>query len=173
MGQGRGMRRREVLAAGAAVAAAGPAAAQTPPTPGLEFALEVIAELAPSITPGATPYGRRNLIPITGGSFEGPRIKGKVLPGGGDWQLQRADGTATLDADYMIQADDGALIHVHNHGVLSGLGGPPDKVYLRCAPVFEAPIGPHGWLNQSVFVSTVTPVGQPPTAVRVRVYRVT
>ena len=170
----RGVLRRELLAAAAATAVAAPAAAQTqPPTPGLEFALEAVAELGAPLTPGATPYGRRNLIPITGGRFEGPRIRGKVIPGGGDWQLTRNDGTATLDADYMIQADDGTLIHVHNHGVLSGLGGDPSQVYLRTNPVFEAPIGPHDWLNKALFVGTVTPVGQPPTAVRVRVYRVT
>ncbi len=62
---------------------------------------------------------------------------------------------------------------MHNHGVLSGLGGDPSKVYLRTNPVFEAPIGPHDWLNKAMFVGTVTPVGQPPTAVRVRVYKVT
>lgn len=127
-------------------------------------------ELAPAQTPGATPYGGRNRIPITGGTFEGPRIKGKVLSGGADWQLNRADGCMTLEADYMIQADDGALIHVHNCGVLSGKPGAPD-FYLRTTPVFEAPIGRHDWLNKAVFVGTVE--GAPGGAVCIRVFKVT
>lgn len=166
--------RRAVLAA-AAGAPAVPAAAQSraAPEPGLQFVFEITAELAPAIRPGPTPYGRRNLIPITGGSFEGPQIRGKVLPGGGDWQLVRADGVVNVVADYFIQADDGAVIQVHNAGVISGIGGAPAAVYFRTSPRFEAPIGPHDWLNKSVFVSTVSPVGSPPTAVRIRVYKVT
>jgi hypothetical protein len=157
-----------VLAAGAL---AGAAAAAEPDTPGVAFVFEALVTIGKAETPGPTPFGTRNRIPITGGSFEGPAIKGKVLPGGADWQLIRADGAVTLEADYMIQADDGTLIHVHNHAVVSDKPGRPD-FYLRCAPVFEAPIGPHDWLNKAIFVGTVNvvPGGD---AVRVRVYKVT
>lgn len=168
--------RRAILTGTIAAAMAGSsrrAQAASRPVPGTEFVFEAIVELAPAQTPGATPLGGRTRIPITGGTFEGPRIKGKVLSGGADWQLRRADGTLVLEADYMIQADDGALIHVYNRGVISGTPGTPD-FYLRTTPIFEAPIGPHDWLNKAVFVGTVesTP-GKTGNAVSVRVFKVT
>jgi hypothetical protein len=158
-------RRAAVTSALAAGLLAANARAAEPETPGIAFAFEAYVTIGAAQTPGPTPFGGRNRIPITGGHFEGPTIKGKVLPGGADWQLIRSDGAVTLEADYMIEADDGALIHVHNHAVVSG-------PYLRCAPVFEAPIGKHDWLNKAIFVGTVTvePKGD---AVRVRVYKVT
>lgn len=159
-----------VAGTASAVLAGGTAAAH--PTPGVEFAFEAIVEIGPAQKVGTTPYGERNRIPITGGTFEGPRIKGVVLPGGADWQLVRKDGSMTLDADYMIQADDNALIHVHNRGVISGTVGTSD-FYLRTAPIFEAPVGRHDWLNKAVFVGTVEPVtGRAVPAVCVRVFRV-
>lgn len=145
------------------------ARAETPhPLPGIEFVLEATVEIGPLQAPGATPYGQRFRIPITGGHFEGPRIKGSVLPGGADWQLRRADGSTTFDADYMIQAYDGTLIHVHNRAIAVGA---PD-FYLRTAPVFEAPIGPHDWLNKAIFVGTVE-VLPGNKAVCIRVFKVT
>lgn len=153
-----------------AMAKAEPKAASPHPVPGVEFVFEALVEIAPAQLPGATPMGGRSRVPITGGTFEGPRIKGKVLPGGADWQLRRADGTLTLDADYMIEADDGTLIHVLNHGIASGVPGTATE-YLRTTPSFEAPIGPHDWLNKAVFVGTVELA--PNGAVRIRVFRVT
>jgi hypothetical protein len=160
-----GISRRAIMAGIVVAGACGTAHAAEPPTPGVEFAFEATVSIGAAQTPGPTPFGGRNRIPITGGHFEGPSIKGKVLPGGADWQLIRNDGTVILEADYMIQADDGALIHVHNHAVVA-------DPYLRCAPVFEAPIGKHDWLNKALFIGTVTvePKGD---AVRVRVYKVT
>jgi len=169
--------RRSMLAAavvtGAAVVSAGRAQADIHPTPGVEFALELLVELAPPQEVGATPYGVRTRIPIVGGTFVGPRIKGKVVSGGADWQLHRADGSTVIEADYMIQADDGTLININNRGIVSGKPGSPD-MYLRTTPVFEAPIGPHDWMNKAVFVGTVegVPNRASPT-VCVRVFKVT
>jgi len=170
--------RRGLLgAAGLSMAAAVTARAadlSADPQPGTEFVFEEFCALDAGFHIGATPFGQRNRIGITGGHFEGARLQGKVLPGGADWQLIRADGVIAIEADYMIQANDGALIHVLNRGVIridEKNAAPP---YVRTAPVFEAPIGPHDWLNKSLFVGTVTPMpeGQAP-AVRVRIFRVT
>ena len=156
---------RRSLVAAALATGLGIPAARAAEVPALAFAFEAFVTIGAAQTPGPTPFGGRNRIPITGGHFEGPAIKGTVLPGGADWQLIRNDGAVNLEADYMLQADDGTLIHVHNHAVAVG-------AYLRCAPVFEAPIGKHDWLNKAIFVGTVTvePDGK---AVRVRVYKVT
>ncbi len=171
--------RRAVLAAAPALALAAESAARADPpagpTPGVEFALEAIVTLAAAQTPGVTPYGKRNRVPITGGTFRGPRISGKVLSGGADWQLTRADGVTAIEADYMIQADDGALIHVYNKGmIVPPPAGGPGVPYFRTTPVFEAPIGPHDWLNKAVFVGTADiATGQPGPVVRIRAFRVT
>lgn len=142
------------------------AAAASSDEPGLEFAYEAIVTLEAATPVGETPRGRRNRIPITGGAFEGPTIKGVVLPGGMDWQLIRPDGFVEVYADYMMQADDGTLIHVVNTGVLSNR-------YRRTTPAFEVPNGPHEWLNQAVFVGTLgLAEGLDVPAVRIRAYKV-
>lgn len=136
----------------------------------LEFAYEAIVTLAAGTPVGKTPYGTRNRIPITGGTFEGPRIRGKVLPGGMDWQLARPDRMLDVYADYMMQADDGTLIHVINKGLISL---DPARPYVRTIPWLEVAEGPHDWLNQSLFTGTI---GAPPSdrgsAVRITVYRI-
>lgn len=165
------------LAGVAAVALTGfgavPAAAQEPPEPGLEFVLEEIVKLAPATEVGETPRGKRRIIPITGGHFEGPGIKGEVLPGGWDWQLDRPDGCTEVEADYFLKTDDGVTINVLNKGLICfpKEGGPPAAV--RTHGVFEAPLGKYDWLNRQAFVGTLgmAPPSEGP-AVRIRFYRV-
>ena len=157
------------LAAGVAGGAA-PALAQDAPT--LEFVFEEIVTLGEVTVPGDTAQGGRIIIPITGGTFEGPDIKGIVVPGGWDYQLRRADGCNEVKADYFLQTDDGVVINVVNTGVICpGEGGsrPP----VRTHPVFEAPRGKYEWLSQNAFVGTLELA--PPEAgpvVRIRFYRV-
>ena len=78
--------------------------------------MHVKVTLEPVRDLGDTPLGRRRIIGITGGSFAGARLSGRVLPGGADWQLIRADGVAFLDARYTLETADGALIYVNNKG---------------------------------------------------------
>jgi hypothetical protein len=151
--------------------------------PRTEFVFEAYVTLLAPVEVGPSAYGNRRAIPITGGTFEGPRIKGKVLPGGADWQLERADGGRVIEALYMLETDDGAHIVVHNKGlsILTSEGrkkqaaGQPltaaDR-YLRTVPAFEAPVGPYDWLNQSIFIGTLTSPPGGERAVYVRVFRV-
>ena len=85
--------------------------------------------LAPPQELGETPLGRRRVIPITGGSFRGEKLAGRVLPGGADWQLIRSDGVAELDARYTLETSDGALIYVNNFGYRHG----PAEILQRLA----------------------------------------
>ena len=101
---------------------------------------------------GDTPLGRRQRMPITGGTFKGEKLAGRVLPGA-DWQLVRADGTVTINAEYMIETDDKVQIHVHNVGIVRLPKKDGDKFYMWAAPTFEAPDGPYGWLNNVQAVS--------------------
>ncbi|MGK2909761.1 MAG: DUF3237 domain-containing protein [Sphingobium sp.] len=171
--------RRNVLTAIAStvvVSGAGPLKAVAPvDEPGLAFVYEAIATLKPTVEIGTTSRGIRRRIDITGGQFAGPRIRGTILPGGADWQLQRGDGWTEIEADYMMQADDGTLIHVRNVGLTHSRVTGVVHRYLRTVPSFEVPVGPHDWLNKGIFVGTLGPPPEdtPMPAVRIRVYRVT
>ena len=121
--------------------------------------------LAPAQELGETPQGRRRVIPILGGRFEGERLSGRVLPGGADWQVIRADDVAQLDARYMLETNDGALVYVRNEGLRHG---PPEVIqklsrgetvdpasyYMRTVPHFETSDGRYGWLNRLVCIAT-------------------
>ena len=114
---------------------------------------------------GAVPHGTRTTVPITGGHFEGPRLRGKVLPGGGDWTLLRADGVLELDLRVTLETDDGALIHMASFGLRHG---PPEVIaalargetvapvrsYFRTYPRFETAHAKYAFLNRLVAVST-------------------
>ncbi len=114
---------------------------------------------------GDTPLGRRRIIGITGGAFSGARLSGRVLPGGADWQLIRADGVAWLDARYTLQTGDGALIYVNNRGyrhgpkevlerLARGEDVDPALYYMRTTPWFETAAPAYAWLNRIVCVGT-------------------
>lgn len=144
-----------------AVLAATPVAAQDAPPPpatepGLELLYRSVVKLEPATEVGATARGTRRIIPIVGGTFEGPRIRGEILPMGWDWQLDRADGCTELVADYFLRTDDGVIINVVNTGVICRPGSdgtPPQPV--RTTPVFEAPLGQYQWLGQGAYVGTL------------------
>ena len=125
----------------------------------LEVTLEPIRDL------GDTPLGRRRIIGITGGKFSGPRLQGRILPGGADWQLIRSDGVADLDARYTLETEDGALIYVRNRGLRHGpaevlkklsLGQDvdPSLYYMRTTPSFETGDARYSWLNRMVCVAS-------------------
>ena len=82
-------------------------------TPQLEFALQLKVTLGDSYDVGETQHGQRIVIPITGGTFEGPAIKGTIINGGADYQLaNKSLGRTELEAIYSIKTDDGVYIHV-------------------------------------------------------------
>ena len=123
--------------------------------PQLEFALQLKVTLGQAFSIENTQHGRRTVIPITGGTFEGPGIKGTIINGGADYQLANAQGRTELEAIYCIKTDDGVYIHVRNRGIIAGgqdTDGKP-SFYFRAAPQFEAPAdSKYGWLNNSLFV---------------------
>jgi hypothetical protein len=121
--------------------------------------------LAPAQELGETPLGRRRVIPITGGSFRGGKLAGRVLPGGADWQLIRSDGVAELDARYTLETDDQALIYVNNFGyrhgpaevlqrLAAGQSVDPALYYMRTTPRFETSAARYQWLNRTICVAT-------------------
>jgi hypothetical protein len=160
--------------------AARPASSTTrPPAPGLVFAFELRATVAAPAELGQVAAGRRRIVQITGGTFEGPGIKGRVQPGGADWQIVRADGFTELDTRYTIETDKGQLIYVQNAGMrhapadvmqklLAGQQVDPNLVYFRTVPKFETSAPELQWLTRAIFVG----VGERyPTEVVVRFWR--
>src|SRR5499425_1844797 len=114
---------------------------------------------------GAVPHGTRVIAPIAGGTFEGPRLRGKVLPGGGDWALLRSDGVLELDLRITLETDDGALIYMTSLGLRHG---PPDvlaalargesvdpsKYYFRTSVRFETSAQQYTYLNRMLAISS-------------------
>jgi hypothetical protein len=142
-----------------------------PQPPQLHFAFEEQVTLADDVHVGETPIGKRSIVPITGGLFEGPGLHGKIMPGGWDWQLVNASGCFDLHADYMIQTDDGVIIHVVNQGMIC-----PNSTGKRDAtlttPSFEAPKGKYDWLNGGAYVGTVEGMKvDGKSAVRIRFFK--
>jgi hypothetical protein len=115
---------------------------------------------------GAVPHGARRIVPIGGGDFEGPRLRGTVLPGGSaDWLLLRADGVLELDLRVTLRTDDGALILMKSFGlrhgppeVIAAIGRgetvDPGSYYFRTTPRFETAHPTYAFLNRLVAVAT-------------------
>lgn len=125
-------------------------------TPQMEFALQLKVTLGDAYSCGETQHGRRTIIPITGGTFEGPHIKGTIINGGADYQIANtAINRTELEAIYCIKTDDGVIIHVRNRGIISNgkdAEGNP-TFYFKAAPQFEAPAdSKYAWLNNALFV---------------------
>jgi hypothetical protein len=114
---------------------------------------------------GAVPYGARRIAPLDGGTFEGPRLRGTVLPGGSaDWLLLRPDGVLELDLRATLQTDDGALISMKSFGlrhgppaIIAALGRgetvDPSTYYFRTTPRFETAHPAYTFLNRLIAVA--------------------
>jgi hypothetical protein len=105
---------------------------------------------APTQNVGAGPHGTRVTFPITGGSFEGDRLRGKVLPGGADWTVKRLDGVVELDLRITMHTDDGALIYMTFEGIRDD--GAPGSPYFRTVPRFETAEPKYSFLNRLLAV---------------------
>ena len=119
-----------------------------------------------TITPlGETPYGDRRIARVAGGSFEGPKLRGTIMDGGGDWLLLRRDGVLQLDVRLTMKTDDDALIYMTYRGARHGPADvikrlnagevvDPSQYYFRMSPFFETSAAKYAWLNGIVAVGT-------------------
>src|ERR1700733_2861747 len=146
----------------------------------LEFVLELRVTIAPAIEIGSSGACVRRVIPITGGTFCGPRLSGLVLPGGADWQSVEGNGLIIVDARYVIETADGVRIEIRNQGirhatpeVAEGLAAgelvDPAEYYFRTTPRFTPPPGKYEWLKQAVFIGVAE---RYPDLVVVKVFKV-
>jgi hypothetical protein len=143
-----------------------------------EFLLTYRAELKPAVEVGGGPFGTRLFFEVIGGTFEGPRLKGKILTGGGDWLLMDPQNVARLDVRATFETDDGARIYVQYPGVIvfddkarAAIAGGPATAYgdthWVTQPRFETGDSRYAWLNRVMAVGEGHAV---PGAVEYRVY---
>jgi len=129
-----------------------------------ELLFEINAIMAPPEVVGPTPNGDRRIRYITGGHFAGPKLRGEILPGGGDWLLLRPDGARTLDVRLTLRTAEGHLIYAMSRGFLNispenyqriagGEEVDPSQYYFRTTPLFETSAAELDWLNRVVAVS--------------------
>ena len=146
-----------------------------------EFVFEARVSIDEPLVIGQSSHGLRRIIPIKGGTVEGPGFKARVVPGGADWQFVRPDGALELLAKYTFETDDGVLILVENRGVrfaapdimermARGEKVDPKDYYFRTTPQFEAPLNSkYEWMNRTIFVCTAERM---PDGVTVLFYKV-
>jgi hypothetical protein len=137
-----------------------------PPTgspPGLRHLAHLSIEVGLPLEIGTTPAGRRRVIPILGGTVDGPLLVGKVLPGGADFQLIRTATITEVHARYVLEMVAGDRIYVENTGYRTGsaedierlgqgLPVDPDRIYFRSVPRFETESAQLDYLNSCIFV---------------------
>ena len=135
------------------------------PDPRLTQIYRLEATLGPALDLGNVAQGRRRIVPLTGGTFTGPELNGKLLPGtSADWQIVLADGTALGDVRYVLQTEGGDLLYVQSRGVRHGsaevlarLGRGEDvdarEYTFRTSTQIEAAAGGLDWINKGVFIS--------------------
>jgi Protein of unknown function (DUF3237) len=129
------------------------------PEPQFEFLFGMSFEAQKPNHIGPTHWGNRRVVGISGGSFAGPKLKGRVLPGGSDWIVIRRDSVVVLDVRLLLQTDDDHNVLMSYRGmrhgpktvmerVDNGEDPDPSEYYFRIAPIFEAPDGKYDWLNK-------------------------
>lgn len=161
------------LAAALCVVAASAFAADAPPAPPVSFFFEETFSLTAPTVVGQTPSGRRQSVAITGGAFSGPGFSGRVIPGGGDYQLVRPDGSVEIDAEYLLETDDHVVIHARHLGTITPPKGAGDAGYLWSTHSFDAPAGKYGWMNGQVFISRIGRAGDKDhPAVKITVWKI-
>jgi hypothetical protein len=133
--------------------------------PRLEFIFAAQVTVGAPLELGDVGKGCRRIVPITGGEFSGPGLRGLVLDGGADWQIIRNDGVAELEARYTLRTDDGALIEVCNlarrHGpddvmaaLAAGQSVEPGRYYFRGATFFATGAERYAWLTRHIVICT-------------------
>jgi hypothetical protein len=157
------------------------AGAEPPNTVLTEFVFEARVTVDKPLIIGDSTLGLRRVVPITGGTFAGPNIRGRVVPGGADWQFVRADGVLDIAAKYTLATEDGVLIMVDNRGMRHASAAvmerltkgeivPGSEYYFRTSAQFEAPRGSkYEWLNRAMFIGVAE---RQPDAAVIRFYKV-
>ena len=136
----------------------------TPATPPpLSHVTDLHVTLGPIMDIGPDRGGRRRIIPIIGGHASGPRLTGRIIDFGADWQIMGDDGVAEIDTRYMLETPEGALVEIRNPGIRAAeadvaarlaAGQPvdPSEYYFRCTPRLFCSHEAHAWMSRRLFI---------------------
>lgn len=149
-------------------------------TPELRPFCTLEVEAGPARSLGMGRLGQRRIIPIAGGRVTGPRLNGRILPGGADWLTVSHDGMSLMDARYVLETDDGVIVEIidqgYRHGpeaviksLLAGADVPPEAYYMRSSIRLESGAPAYSYLNRTVFVGTGA---KTPAGVQIDIYSV-
>lgn len=149
-------------------------------TPELRPFCTLEVEAGPPRSLGMGRLGQRRIIPIAGGRVTGSRLNGRVLPGGADWLTVSHDGVSLMDARYVLETDDGALVEIidqgYRHGpeaviksLLAGADVPPESYYMRSSIRLESGAPAYSYVNRMIFVGTGA---KTPAGVQIDIYAV-
>lgn len=133
-----------------------------------DLVLELSVEVGETLEVGDTSKGWLRLIPITGGSFTGPDIRGRIIPGGYDWNTTLSDGRAHVMAKYALQTDDGVYISIENEGNLSS---DPHGSTMKTTPRFQVTDGKYEWLKTGVFAGSLEAGQSEIPSVCIKIYK--
>ncbi len=121
-----------------------------------EFIWEAKVKIGQMVNVGDSKHGLRRVIPIIGGTFCGPKIKGEVLPAGEDWQVVRPDGDTELCARYLLKTNDGYIFQIQNQALMH-TDNITKSFYCKSVLDIEAPTNsPYNYLNHAIFLGTLT-----------------
>ena len=139
---------------------------QEPPEPRLEYLARLSVDLGTPWDVGRTSgLGDRRIFPITGGSIDGPRLRGTILDNGADWQVVTPDGVSLIDTRYLLRLEDGALVYLQTRGFRHGstevlaavaAGEPvdPHDYFFRVYLTFETASNTYSWLNRAMAIGS-------------------
>lgn len=136
-----------------------------PRAPKLDYLTRFRVDVAAPIELGTTPEGMRRIIPIVGGTVEGPQLRGKILDAGADFQLIASDTVALLDARYVVETVDGARLYVVNDAIrsasaadtaalIAGERVPAERVYFKCHPKISTADARYQWLSEHLIIGS-------------------
>lgn len=149
--------------------------------PDLIFVAHLSVTVGKPIDLGEVVDGHRRIVPILGGTVEGPLLRGRVLPGGADHQILRTPTLTELDARYALETDAGERVAVHNMGIRSGAEEdidalvrgedvPADRVYFRSQPRLSSAASRLAWMNERLFLGSGKRL---PNSIELDIYQIT
>jgi hypothetical protein len=124
------------------------------PPPELEFVATIIADIAAPVEFAGASGVTRALFAITGGTVSGPRLEGRILPGGADFAILQPDGSYAVEARYFLELNDGVMVSIHNAGFMKPQ---PDGAWSgRTSARLDAPRGSHDWVAGTIFLGVAS-----------------
>lgn len=132
-----------------------------------EHVMHIMVKCPQPLQVGNSKEGFLRVIPISGGYFEGEKIRGTIVPGGADWNTAIRNNLSHAYAKYLLKTDDGEYIEIENEGFLDD-----NTARIKTQPKFHVRIdGPYSWLNSGVYVGELSTTTETDYAIEITIYK--